>query len=117
MSRRFDGAKLTRSSPRLTRPSVTAPSQVWPKIKSKLRETCCVNPYGERVGLRGARSGNTYRGSIGRGWYGHLMPLTNDNTRDRCFHYESPSLQRHSLFSTPMARKHSWCSLYALGSG
>ena len=45
-------------------------------------------------------SGNTYSGSIGRGLYGHLMPLTNDNTRDRCFHYESPSLQRHSLFST-----------------
>ena len=43
-------------------------------------------------------SGNTYRGTIGRGWYGHLMPLTNDNTRDRCFHYESPSLQRHFPF-------------------
>ena len=48
MSRQFDGTKLTWSSPRLTRPSVTAPSQVWPKIKPKLHETCCVNPYGAR---------------------------------------------------------------------
>ena len=37
-------------------------------------------------------SGNTYRWTIGRGLYGHLMPLTNDNNRDRSSSYESPRL-------------------------
>ena len=42
----------------------------------------------------------TYRLTTGGGWYGHLRPLTNDNTCLRLSHYESPSLQRHSLFPT-----------------
>ena len=43
-------------------------------------------------------SGNTYRLTTGGGWYGHLRPLTNDDTCLRLSHYESPSLQRHFPF-------------------